>query len=209
MPNFFVEAVTVSGGKVYSETKEIVVPPEKRVLNVAVTPSEPNYKPGEKAKLKVQLTDHTGENFVGSTVLTVYDKSVEYISGGSNVPEIKEFFWKWRRHHNPQTEASVNQTFNNLLRRGERGMSNLGVFGATVIEELRKNQMQADGRRELEATDRLGEAQGFFGRGLGGGFGGMPPAAPMAAMRSASGPADARFRQDATSELAAANANGL
>ena len=32
MPNFFVEAVTVAGGSVYSETKEIVVPPEKRVL---------------------------------------------------------------------------------------------------------------------------------------------------------------------------------
>ena len=32
----------------------------------------------------------------------MYDKAVEYISGGSNVPEIKEFFWKWRRHHQPQ-----------------------------------------------------------------------------------------------------------
>ena len=27
MPNFFVEAVTVHGGKVYTETREIVVPP--------------------------------------------------------------------------------------------------------------------------------------------------------------------------------------
>ena len=31
MPNFFVEAVTISGGRVFSETKEIVVPPEQRV----------------------------------------------------------------------------------------------------------------------------------------------------------------------------------
>ncbi len=26
----------------------------------------------------------------------MYDKAVEYISGGSNVPDIKAFFWKWR-----------------------------------------------------------------------------------------------------------------
>ena len=97
MPNFFVEAVTVADGRVYTEMKEIVVPPEKRVLNVEVKPSAEAYKPGEKAKVKIKLTDFNGEPFVGSTVVAIYDKSVEYISGGSNVPEIKEFFWKWRR----------------------------------------------------------------------------------------------------------------
>ena len=65
MPNFFVEALTMAGGNVYVDTKEIVVPPEKRVLNVEVLPSQPTYKPGEKAKVKVHLTDFTGENFVG------------------------------------------------------------------------------------------------------------------------------------------------
>ena len=32
MPNFFVEAVTVADGRVYTEIREIIVPPEKRVL---------------------------------------------------------------------------------------------------------------------------------------------------------------------------------
>ena len=36
MPNFFVEAVTVADGRVHTETREVVVPPEKRVLNVEV-----------------------------------------------------------------------------------------------------------------------------------------------------------------------------
>ncbi len=34
MPNFFVEAVTIADGRVYTETHEIVVPPENRVLNI-------------------------------------------------------------------------------------------------------------------------------------------------------------------------------
>ena len=48
MPNFFVEAVTVADGRIFQSTKEIVVPPEKRVLNVAVEPSGTTFKPGEK-----------------------------------------------------------------------------------------------------------------------------------------------------------------
>src|SRR5262249_7637388 len=30
MPNFFIEALTVSNGRVHTQTKEVVVPPEKR-----------------------------------------------------------------------------------------------------------------------------------------------------------------------------------
>jgi uncharacterized protein YfaS (alpha-2-macroglobulin family) len=169
MPNFFVEAVTVSNGRVYSETREIVVPPEKRVLNVEVVADQPEYKPGQEAKVKVKLTDANGEPFEGTTVMTVYDKSVEYISGGSNVPDIKDYFWKWRRHHHPQMETNVNQFFGNLLRRGERGMGNLGVFGATVVEEMRRNRNGDDqlGARML----RENEGADFAGRG------GMPMAA--------------------------------
>ena len=45
MPNFFVEALTVSDGKLYSETREIVVPPEQRILNVTVLPSAEKFNP--------------------------------------------------------------------------------------------------------------------------------------------------------------------
>ena len=136
MPNFFVEAVTLADGRVYTETKEIVVPPEKRVLNVEIEPSKEAYKPGEKAKVKIHLTDFAGKAFVGSTVVAIYDKSVEYISGGSNVPEIKEFFWKWRRQHHPQTESSLSRWFQNLISPKAIGMSDLGVFGGSVAEEM-------------------------------------------------------------------------
>jgi len=136
MPNFFVEAVTISDGRVFDAVREIVVPPEKRVLSVDVLPSSESYRPGEKAKVKIKLADFHGKPFVGSTVVAIYDKSVEYISGGSNVPEIKEFFWKWRRHHNPRTETNLQRYFHNLLRSNETGMSDIGVFGATGADEI-------------------------------------------------------------------------
>ncbi len=99
-------------------------------MNVEVEPSKEAYKPGEKAKVKIKLTDFAGQPFVGSTVVAIYDKSVEYISGGSNVPEIKEFFWKWRRHHNPQTESSLEPLVPaTSVRPKAIGMGDLGVFG--------------------------------------------------------------------------------
>ena len=188
MPNFFVEAVTIADAQVHSVVREIVVPPEKRVLSVDVLPSSDAYRPGEKAKVQVKLTDFHGEPFVGSTVVAIYDKSVEYISGGSNVPEIKAFFWKWRRQHNPQTESSLQRYFGNLVPPNQKGMNDLGVFGATVAEEMRWPQ---DG--EENGIDRPMQV---FGRAAVAGFGGgrqqakmargaMPPAAPMMAMSEA------------------------
>lgn len=136
MPNFFVEAVTVADGRVYSELKEIVVPPEKRVLNVAVEPSAHDYRPGQKAEVKLRVTDFHGQPFVGSLVVAMYDKSVEYISGGSNVPDIKEFFWQWRRDHQPRSETNLGRVFHPFQAPRTVGMGNLGVFGHSVADQL-------------------------------------------------------------------------
>jgi alpha-2-macroglobulin len=161
MPNFFIEAVTVADGHVYNEMKEIVVPPEKRILNVEIQPSAEAYKPGEKAKVKIKLTDFTGEAYSGSTVVAIYDKSLEYISGGSNVPNIKEFFWKWRRSHYPNTENSLNRWFNYLISPNTKGMGDLGIFGGTVADEL----------QDRDKAEMLGQTIDDRSRGMSG-FGG-------------------------------------
>jgi hypothetical protein len=135
MPNFFVEGLTVHGAKVFTDVREVIVPPAKRVLSVEVKPSAAEYKPGEKGKVSVKVTDDTGEPYVGSLVLTMYDKSVEYISGGSNVPDIKEFFWKWRRQHRTSGQDSLARGGHNILKPGEIGMGFLGVFGRSVADE--------------------------------------------------------------------------
>ena len=64
-------------------------------MNVSVQPSAHDYKPGTKAGVKLKLTDLAGKPVVGSVVLAVYDKSVEYISAGTNIPEIRKYFWNW------------------------------------------------------------------------------------------------------------------
>ncbi len=204
MPNFFVEAVTIADGKVYSDVREIVVPPEKRVLNVAIAPSSESYRPGQKATVKIKLTDFSGEPFVGSTVVAIYDKSVEYISGGSNVPEIRAFFWKWRRHHNPQTESSLSRGSRNLVPRGVKGMQDLGVFGRMVADGEEPEELSNGSGMRGRMILRKSEAKGLSFGGMGGGMGGMmadnammAPPAPGAAMPLASAEPMAREKAKA------------
>ena len=152
MPNFFVEAFTVYDGKLHSEMREIIVPPEKRVLNVAINPSQNAYRPGQKANFKIKITDYDGEPFQGAAVMTVYDRALEYISGGSNVPEIRSFFWKWRRQHQSQTESSLARRFYNLLRKKEIPMGKIGVFGHLMFQDVTDKEGAAtDGIVEEES----------------------------------------------------------
>lgn len=130
MPNFFVEAFTVSNGKVHSAMREIAVPPAKRVLTMEVLPDAEKYKPRSTAKVKIKLTDTDGKPYQGSTVVTVYDKSLEYISGGSNVPKIADYFWKWRRQHHSGQQSNLGLMFPSVnLPNDKPGWQALGIFG--------------------------------------------------------------------------------
>ncbi len=64
MPNMFVEALTVSDGKVHDEVREIAIPPESRVVDIAVEPSQKTYKPGQKAKVKLKHRHGPGRQAV-------------------------------------------------------------------------------------------------------------------------------------------------
>ncbi len=198
MPNFFIEAVTIANGEVHVQSKDLAIPPEKRVLSVDIEPSKEAYRPGEKAEVKMTLKDFFGKPFVGSTVVAIYDKSLEYISGGTNVGDIKEFFWKWRRHHNPRTEENLTRHFRNLYPKGATGMSNLGVFGETVATEMEEVLRTKGG---MVAKRRQG------GRGGGGGmaFGAAPMAMADGAMEEAGAAMPAAAPMDAKMKIA----NGL
>jgi uncharacterized protein YfaS (alpha-2-macroglobulin family) len=129
MPNFFVEALTISDGRTYTEARDIIVPPEKRIVNVAVEPSAHEYKPGAKNETRFKLTDLGGKPVRGSIVVSVYDKSVEYISGGTNLEAIREAFWGWRRSHYTYGRSSLDQTSDNLLKRDATPMADIASMG--------------------------------------------------------------------------------
>ncbi|WP_437193024.1 alpha-2-macroglobulin family protein [Planctomicrobium sp. SH527] len=200
MPNFYVEALTISHGEIFNLSRELMVPPEKRVLNVEVLPSNEKYLPGQEAEIQLKVTDAQGNPFAGSLVVSVYDRAVEYISGGSNIEEIKSFFWGWKRLHHINKEDNLTHWSTLLRKTGEVIMENLGVFGDQVAD-----------MGEIAVMDAAPSVGGGMGGGMGGGGFGrhmrgapqmmekslnyaapgapMPTAAPMAAADAAGGDA--------------------
>jgi uncharacterized protein YfaS (alpha-2-macroglobulin family) len=170
-PNFFVEAVTVHGGRAHTVVRELFVPPVKRVLNVEVVPSAEAYLPGQDANLWLKLTDLDGKPYVGSLVLSIYDKSLEYISGGSNVADIREFFWKWRRSHQTQGQSNLERGSHTLVKTKEPRMQHLGVFGATVVDEIGQEGGYGGGLQAMRSRGARRELNAF----------GFAEAAPAAA----------------------------
>jgi len=129
MPNVFVEAVSVQGARVYEEVRQIAIPPVSRALQLELMPSSGSLLPGAEAQVRVRATDETGEPVQGAVVLTVYDRAIEYISGGSNVPAILEHFWNWKRHHNPGSRHSASGWSPNVVPPGMTAWQALGIFG--------------------------------------------------------------------------------
>jgi uncharacterized protein YfaS (alpha-2-macroglobulin family) len=211
MPNFFVEAVTVSNGHVYNEIREIVVPPEKRALNVTVTPAAGRLRPGQPNTVKVKVTDNFGKPYSGQAVVTMYDRAVEYISGGSNVPEIKEFFWKWRRNHNPTVEHSLQRGSGNIQKGGEVGMSYLGAFGYALADE--ESQQRWDYDRGTVMKHSLARAMPMSVMSANGAVAldaaaPMTPPAPMMSMAKSEMAADGRMREDGSDKARASGGGG-
>ncbi|MGE4565544.1 MAG: MG2 domain-containing protein, partial [Victivallaceae bacterium] len=97
-PNFFVDAVLVSGGKLYRESKEIVVPPEKKILKLAVEVPAPQVRPGTPGEIRLKVCDAEGNPVKGSVTVTVYDAALDAVPGAIPVPDILRFFWGWKRY---------------------------------------------------------------------------------------------------------------
>ncbi|MBR0225330.1 MAG: hypothetical protein IJL92_04660 [Thermoguttaceae bacterium] len=156
-PNIFVEASTVFDGRLYTEQKELAVPPQKRVLDIGITPEKERVKPGEKTKIKLRLTDPDGAPVVGQTVVTVYDESLDALSGGSNVEDVRKFFWMWRRHSSLNYVSSFNfggyfdvyaQYYPNA--NWNARLRQIGPFGSTPYPAVRAKS----GRKELRMFRR-------------------------------------------------------
>lgn len=156
MPNFFVEAMTIQDGQVHTVARSIAVPPEKRILNVEVLPNEEDYRPREAATIKLHLTDHEGENYVGTTAVAVYDRALEYIAGTSNEGDIRSYFWKWIRSHQP-FQATNLDAYSTYLNDGKPQLQPLGAFGNQAADMEMNDKLQKQMPRR-QAGRALGAA---------------------------------------------------
>ncbi len=130
MPNMFIEGITVHGAEVHKAVRQILLPPVSKMIEVTLEPAKTKVKPQEKSSLRVTLKDADGKPVTGTTVLTIYDKSLEAITGGSNVGPIRENFWKWKNNYfGYGSSNSLPYPTGNLTKPKVVSMQSLGQFG--------------------------------------------------------------------------------
>ncbi len=95
---------------------------------MTVSADKKEYLPGEKAKLKIEVKDLKGNPVVGDLLVSVYDRSLEQLAGDTLPPDIREFFWKWRRTYYPASDHTLQRELAPLYVKDTPGMGYLGIF---------------------------------------------------------------------------------
>lgn len=157
-PNFFVEAWTVSAAKYHHEVREIMVPPVDKIgkATVEIDGDIEVVKPGETVSATVKIFDEKGQAADASAVMTVYDKAIDLIAGGSNVKNLKEAFWLDRlvSPHLFQNTGAIG--FYLLLLSGDKYFEPLGLWGGYGIGFARvekKSKSAAPGAKPAMVCD--------------------------------------------------------
>ncbi len=189
-PNFYVDAFAVYDGEVHQKTREIIVPPANRTLTVKLTANKEEYLPGEEAEIELLVTDPSGRPVSGSCLIAAYDSSLDQIASDVLPGDIREFFWKWRRHHHPQQRTNVDQPTYPFPISGIEPLATLGMFGDTLADDAEATTLNFSFKQKpsgrMSGRGRMLGAGGMMG-GMGGGMAlnsmsrGMEMAAPMGA----------------------------
>ncbi len=205
-PNFFIEATTIFDGKVHTAIREVLVPPEKRVLNVKAIPNKSEYKPGEEATVDLEITDALGKPTAASAVLAIYDRAVEAISSDTIPGDIREFFWKWRRSHFSEEAQNLNWQTWSIAIHGVSGWFPLGMFGNEVADDSEllsnrgtrtkpgmKQMLRGPASMPGGAARGMGGAGGAMAEGMAmdvAAYGGVPGAPPAVGTAGNMAPSD-------------------
>ncbi len=96
VPNVFLGATSIHGGRAFQDSEELVVPPVEQFLTVELTGDRAEYVPGEEGTLAVLVKDRAGEPVSAELSLALVDEAVAYIQGDYAL-DPRQFFYGEKR----------------------------------------------------------------------------------------------------------------
>jgi uncharacterized protein YfaS (alpha-2-macroglobulin family) len=143
-PNVFLSAAFLKDSRYYSGTRKINVPAKRQKLNVTVTASKPQFKPGEKGVIEVEAKDWQGKPAANAEIsLGVVDEAI-YAVRAENVPELSSYFWG-QRYNQVYTFHSMDYYFS-----GEAGKRRIQL----AERKRRKTLAELKGERYVDPKVR-------------------------------------------------------
>ena len=142
-PNIFFNALSAEQYQVKMSSLPVVVPPEKKFLNIRIAADQETYSPQEEGTFEVEVTDAEGRPVAAEVALGLVDKSVFYIQS-DYARDIREFFYGDKRQLTVQTQTSFNRRPYQRLLRDDKGQI------ITEQEHARRDLMKdAEAKKEL------------------------------------------------------------
>lgn len=108
VPDAYLGAVMVQDRQLLMDEKEIVVPPTKNFLSVALEPDRADPLPRDDGSFTVTTRDHEGRPVSAEVAMSLVDESVFYIQA-DYAGDPRQFFFGDKRGHQMRSESSFNQ----------------------------------------------------------------------------------------------------
>ena len=107
-PNIFLHALSGRNFQLKSNSRQLIIPPDHKFLNVTITSDKEVYQPQEEGIFEVQLTDKDGNPVQAELALGLTDASVYYIQS-EYAQDIRQFYYGDKKQQSIQTQASFYQ----------------------------------------------------------------------------------------------------
>ncbi|HEY2083048.1 MAG TPA: MG2 domain-containing protein, partial [Verrucomicrobiae bacterium] len=108
VPNVFLDATLVDDRQIFTDSKQIIVPPTKNFLTVDVKPDRSQYQPRDEGTFVVTTKNDEGKPVSAEVALGLVDQSVFYIQS-DYAGDPRQFYFGQKRPHPIQTQATMNQ----------------------------------------------------------------------------------------------------
>lgn len=140
VPNIFLHAAMIFNGDLSADSKQVVVPPVKQFLSVAVKADREQYQPQEEGTLSITTTDADGRPVAAEVALGLFDQSVKYIQS-DYAGDPRQFYYGTKRSQLVQTQSTFNQK----------------SYAKLVADDQGQLRDRKDDREEDEARNQVGQ----------------------------------------------------
>ena len=104
-PNIYISVSAIFNDELYTENKNIIIPPTEKFVTIEVTSNKAVYEPQEKGTFTIKTTDDKGKPVTAEVSLGIVDDAIYAISP-ELVDEIQKYFYSLR-YHSVDTSSSL------------------------------------------------------------------------------------------------------
>ncbi|EEF58488.1 MG2 domain-containing protein [Pedosphaera parvula] len=108
VPNVFLNATLLSDRQIFTDTKQVVVPPTRNFLNVEVKSDREQYQPREQGTFTITTRDYNNKPVPAEVSFGLVDESVYYIQS-DYAGDPRQFYYGQKRQQEIQSQSTFNQ----------------------------------------------------------------------------------------------------